>query len=513
MPTSGQDQYDRFSLGISRVLTPVMICMALSVWFVQSLGDPKSCKRLGNGRKIAAIALSPVDDSNSSENDSQYSSRMAGIFIAIFIVLMVVFTFLLVWLYKTGRSKYIVVWLMVAVFLIFAYVGGLYIFDFCRSRCINMDWITICLAVWNFTITGLFAVFGVVPRVINQGYLIVMSSLMAYIFRTLPSWAIWTILAALVVWDLFAVLNPRGPLKMLVEAARERDEPLPALVYDTNPMDIGRDESAQPTIVLNSKKKAKQAKQSKQTNQTAREKPPRRRIVNRRQNDASSASTQQPTETTSETVDESSNRGPRATTNTDSRNNTDRPATSTSIAVSPPGDAGKREDGASSSGNDGTNGTGNDANELINDSTRENQRTQRFRFLLKRGRANVTDATAGDGNGQTTATSQERNAAQENETEELRLGTMGAHLKLGLGDFVFYSILVSQASQSGAMTTVASFVAILAGLCATLFLVTIYKKALPALPISISVGLLFYFLTRFTVQPFIENMVPELLFY
>lgn len=434
-----QEQYDDLTLAISRVLTPVMFCMALAVWFVHSLGDPDSCKRLGRGRQIGQIPLNQDDVvPDTSDGGSQYSSLMAAIFIGIFVVLMVVFTFVLVWLYKNGHSKYIVAWLAIAVFIIFAYVGGLYIFDFCRSRCINMDWVTISVATWNFTIAGLFAVFGVVPRLINQAYLIVMSALMAYIFRTLPGWAIWTILGALVVWDLYAVLNRNGPLKMLVEAARVRDEPLPALVYDTNPADVGRDETAQPAIVLNKKKREKSEKKSKNDTST------------RRPQEGEASTSQQENETTS--------------------------------ASAP------------------------------HDSASESPPRQKSRFKRKKARA-TTSATASGGGGEGESPVGEAEGTRNSEPDEIRVGTMGAHLKLGLGDFVFYSILVSQASQSGAMTTIASFVAILAGLCATLFLVTVYRKALPALPISISVGLIFYFLTRYTVQPFIENLLPELLFY
>lgn len=400
-----------------------MICMALSVWLVHSLGESGDCKSSGNGRTLAEITLESAPEMDNSGSSNEYTAATAGIFVGIFIVFIVAFTFLLVWLYKTGRTKFIMAWLMVSVFLIFAYVGGVYIFEFCRSRCIDLDWITLCLAVWNFTITGLFAVFGVVPRIVNQAYLIVMSALMAYLFRTLPEWATWSILGALVVWDLFAVLAPCGPLRLLVNAARERGDPLPALVYDTNPEDVGRDIAAQPSVVFNKKPPAKAQDATDVT-----------------KIDAELNSSPEAVETTQPRQRDHKLRKKHRNTTTDTP-----PQSST---------------------------------------THKNSRTTR-------------DATTNNGEAD----------------GEIRVGTLGSHLKLGLGDFVFYSILVAQASRAGAMTAITSFVAILAGLCATLFLVTVYKKALPALPISISVGLLFYVLTRYTVQPFVANLLPELLFH
>ena len=91
-------------------------------------------------------------------------------------------------------------------------------------------------------------------------------------------------------------------------------------------------------------------------------------------------------------------------------------------------------------------------------------------------------------------------AAEEEEEYEPR------SIKLGLGDFIFYSVLVSRAAQFDASSLAACFVTVLLGLAGTLALLSVYKKALPALPISVLAGVLVYVLTRFSIAPCLEAM-------
>jgi len=338
---------------------------------------------------------------------------------------MVVFTFILVLLYKFHCEKIIMGWLVVAVIMIFGYQGGRYLYDWLHGVCFSLDYVTFSFVIWNFAISGLIAVFWRAPRVINQGFLVLLSSLMSYIFLTLPEWATWTILGVLVLWDIIAVLTPCGPLRMLVEIAKERGDALPALVYDTNPAAVGRgDGGGPPTQVVI--------------------KDPKTRFAEAENNDDSLGSIQE---------------NPNA-----------------SIA-------------------------------------RQRAPTNRGPEPVVQGAPPVVDTTslAPNGNPVSSPTTRTRSGAPAGRIP--KIGVLGSHLKLGLGDFVFYSVLVSRSSLYGFMTTVTSFVGILTGLCMTLFLVTVYKKALPALPISISLGLAFYFATRYVVEPFVANLMPELLFH
>jgi len=86
-------------------------------------------------------------------------------------------------------------------------------------------------------------------------------------------------------------------------------------------------------------------------------------------------------------------------------------------------------------------------------------------------------------------------------------------IKLGLGDFVFYSVLVSKASLYGFATAASCFLVIVLGLGSTLVLLSVYKMALPALPISIGLGVTFYFGTRVFVVPMLEALAATPIYF
>jgi len=85
-------------------------------------------------------------------------------------------------------------------------------------------------------------------------------------------------------------------------------------------------------------------------------------------------------------------------------------------------------------------------------------------------------------------------------------------IKLGLGDFVFYSVLVAKASLHGFVTMASCILVVLLGLCVTLVLLATGFRALPALPISVFLGVFVFLLMQLVVVDYIEHLTGSPLY-
>lgn len=348
---------------VIKLFVPVSMCMLVVVATINSVN-------FYNVKDIYLV-YTPFHET-SPEPSTKVLNAVANSLILISVV--IVMTVFLIALYKYHCYKLIHGWLIMSSLLLLSMFTCLYIEEILHTYNIPMDYITFFLIIWNIGMLGMVCIHWKGPLLIQQSYLIFIAALMALVFiKYMPEWTTWVVLFVISIWDLVAVLTPRGPLRILVELAEERNEQIfPALIYSS-------------TVVY---------------------------LMNR-----------------SESVEST----------TDSQNGFTRTW------------------------------------------VEEHQRQQPPAEEVRVGRRLMDQDEKG--------------------------------VKLGLGDFIFYSVLVGKASSYGDWnTTLACFVAILIGLCLTLLLLAIFRRALPALPISITFGLVFYFATRGIVKPFADMLASKQIF-
>ncbi|OQR81117.1 presenilin-like protein [Achlya hypogyna] len=394
-----------------------------------------------------------------------------------------VLTFCMALLYKFNCMKLLVGYIMFSSSAILGFEGGQLIDTVFNDRFHwPLDWISFLFIMVNFAFVGVTAIFYQkgIPKFIQNAYLVLVSVILAWQFSMWPEWTTWIFCFMFACYDLCAVLTPCGPLKVLIGLIEKKQAPMPGLLYEAQIRDG----------VGNRPPRAEPAAQAPAPQQPPRPVAPREAAPTKANVTASGSSHSNKAQPVAE-------------------------PTVASYAV-------ELSSTQSDQGRDDSPfemypcETEDEFHELLsafyqryspNDVWKVEQVAAKFFTKQDRmwpsmfhkymvcscGTANVPcdvqvaiDIRAA------------RRAEREQEAEEDNT------IKLGLGDFIFYSVLVGRAAMYDFSTFIVCFICILMGLGGTLFLLSVLHKALPALPISIFLSIAFYFWSRVTFVDFCD---------
>lgn len=401
---------------IVAIVSPVSICMMCCVFLVRLLrvdGEDATANVRGG---IASAAYQ-------EESSDSTAVRAGGAVLnsVVFVLFITCATFGIFFLFKHNCTRLIWGYMGLSGLLIFGVLGAVIGMETCQALDIPLDMLTFSLWTYNFSVVGVGVTFfgktfGA-PLVVKQGFLIFIGVVVAFYFTRIPEWTTWTLLVAMALYDIVAVLAPGGPLRVLVELAQERDEDIPALVYEAAPAARGARRGGGGVL---------------ESVMASRAGPPR----------------------------------------------------AAGAAAAAAGGSGTPDYGAA-------------------DADAETKP------LIRGGERDRGADRDGDGDGAETSRV-ERDADDADDADAFALPDA---IKLGLGDFIFYSVLVGRAAMHDLFTMFACYFAVIQGLIATLLMLGFAKKALPALPISIAAGVVAYVGSRFFLEPVTQQAAARLVVF
>ena len=458
-----------------------MVLSALAVVFINNETT------LAEGAQSMAAAYQYFDTTNSSVFSTIMLSLLNGLIMVSVIGAM---TFVIVLLYKYNFMWCLIGYMMFASTSLLGFLGGHLWYVAIQIYNLPVDKLTYVMVLWNFAAVGILAIFygRGVPKFVSQGYLICTSVILAWHLSFFDDVMAWSLLFMLALYDLCAVLTPCGPLKALVNLMSKEGAPeMPGLLYEADLPPEARRPGAPSSS----------------------------------QNYGGSSDSVSTSHSTAESNATASSQGgelrielPLAVAQVYNLNVLDIPSQSRNIFSAQSG---------SSSGSDQPllDGTSDSPSFELPENPSKKQlkadvtvqlpvnggRIERIRrkgktvFMERNRHGDPKRILWVDRHGRVFAESTDYGKDEEDEESGRN------SIRLGLGDFIFYSVLVAKAAEHSFTTFVVCMLVILAGLGGTLILLSVFHHALPALPISICLGIFFYIVTRFLVQPWIEDIL------
>ena len=351
--TSGDGIATHYSAIVLRLLVPVTITILAVVWSVTNLTPIMA------GHEVSSAVPQVINEREQSTGSEKAGSGVVNALVVVAVI--AVMTFFIVFLYRMRCIKILMGWLMLSVMMILGFQMWMWLDLFCVLYQVPYDYVGMLIVLWNISVVGTVTIFGYGHPKFRQIYLVAISVIVAWVLCLTPEWTTWMLLAGVALYDIVAVLCPKGPLNLLLkEVEKNPGEALPGLVYES--------QDSTPSVVVN--RREERATDNSATPSAAPE-----------------SSTATPNQTKSSTNEE----------------------------------------------------------EYVFESNS---------FML------------------------------------------------GLGDFIFYSVLVGRAAKDSYFTWAVCILAVLSGFCTTLGALSQLRRALPALPFSIFFGIIFYLLGKFALMPY-----------
>ncbi|ETP45603.1 hypothetical protein F442_08010 [Phytophthora nicotianae P10297] len=396
-----------------------------------------------------------IDSSGLSTAEKTEEALLNALLVIVFIAFL---TFGIVLLYKCNGMHLFAWYCMLYSAALLGLMGSkLVVIVLCGNLHWVIDRISLAIVMYNFAMVGVLSIFYQkgIPGILERGYLIATSVIVAWQLAQLPEWSIWMLLLLLGFWDLFAVLTPVGPLRCLVDLVQEKGTPIPGLLFEA---DVEKAHIGGNTIDQNA---------------------PKRRFASR--------------DTVPEEVFIH-----RLLLAAESVNVQDHGAVNGALF--------RRQ--VQVFLYDQNSQCQNQSDELARKFERNQLRLWRnlYTYYCVDYVSKQQPYPAIHTVFPTSMDTYPAYAGRPNYNYDTRgEGCEDKSIKLGLGDFIFYSVLVARASLHGFDVFAACFLSILVGLGITLYLLARFD-ALPALPISLFMGIITYLLMITITSPLLEEL-------